>query len=356
MGAIVDKHMPATVNPQGKILEFGQMVETVKDAFVIEIQKFFNARSRLLEIPNIEKFHFEDPQDLESDDQLLTWTHIIMQYPDLTQRLPLIAITTAAGLQRKLSFGTQFVGVYWKVSEIRTGTFEPFALEGGLILNFETDRGENSLTFGADGFVNINSVLAAELAEYINFYAPDLQAFVYTTTVDDEERRGVAFQPIKTVSVPSFIEIRDSGDLNTIFGIVADTRDDSNDHPPLNRFYYSMNLNVGLDVGAESENTRKELMDLLIVFMQFYMVDRDFQFFGAANMPDQNGEIIPQPFQIILGESQSKSGEAEIPRPEGDGTQKIFVDRYVVPVTMFQFVDRPVIGPDQGVVSSFIDP
>jgi len=355
MGSPVVYNIPPTVDPSGDTFRFGQMVETVKSVFVIELQKFFGSWQYLSEIPNIEKFHFDDPRDREDDGQLLTWTHIIMQYPDIGQRLPLIAVTTASGTQRKMSFGTQYVGTYWKIPVIKTGTYEPFALEDKMTLNYSTTAGVASIIFLTTDFPNINSVTAQELAERINYSAPLLQASVFETTVNDQTRRGVMLQSMKPPAAPDYIEISASGDLNVVLGIVAGTKDDTTILPPIKRYQYCMDMNIGLDIGAESETLRKELVDLLMVFMQFYMQDRNFEFHGAANMPDGNGDIYPQPFQIIMSNAQSKSGESEVPRPDGDGSQKIYVDRYTIPVTMLQFLDRP-LGADQGVVTSIKDP
>jgi len=360
MGRIVVKKIPATVRPDGVPFGFAEPVETLKDVFAIEVANFFKSRSKLDEIPNIEKFHFDDPADMEDEQaaQLATWVHIIEQYPDFMQRVPLIAITTASGQQRKLGFGNQFVGVFWNVSLIKSGTFEPFALADELVLNFEVDGVASTLTFDATQFLNINAVSAKDLSEYINWWSPELQATEYETTVNGESRTGIALQPSNPniPAVPTSIEILSSGDLNTILGIASGTKSDSRDDPPLHRFQYAMQMTLGLDVGAESENVRKQLVDILGSYLFFYLEERDFTFFGASNMEDANGVITPQRFQIIVGETIAKGGEAEVPRPDGDGTQKIFVDRYSVPVTMLQFLDRPQDGDDQGEVTNFIDP
>lgn len=359
MGRLITHTFPPTVSPEGKPFTFGRLVETVKDVFVIEIQGFFKSRARLAEIPNIEKFHFDDPMNAEAEnDRLLTWTHIILQYPDINQRLPLIAVTTAGGTQKKMSIGNNFVGVYWKIPEIRTSVHEPFALEDGQVLNYSTIAGASSLTFSDTGFVDIHQVSAYDLAYYINIWAPDLQALMY----DDVEvggvmRRGVAIRPLKAPASPDNLTVLASGGLNEALGIPPGTTDSSTDDPPYKRYSYAMSMNIGLDVGATTENTRKELVDLLINFLQFYVAERDSTFFGEANALDANGDVVQQPFQIILSGEQSKTGEAEIPRPEGDQTQKIYVDRLNIPITAIEYLDRPVTGFDQGVigyVSSFV--
>lgn len=73
---------------------FGQPQELVKDVFVEELRKFFQnsyiSASRREELPTVEKYsYFTD-----GNDQFTTGVEIVKKFPDIFEKLPLVAVST----------------------------------------------------------------------------------------------------------------------------------------------------------------------------------------------------------------------------------------------------------------------
>src|SRR5260221_2562579 len=90
---------------------FSQLTDTVKDTLQVELSRFFDYHqsqfaSRKAEVPTIEKYTLGFAP---TDKPVETFTRILLQHPDVLEKLPLVAITSALGTNLKLGFGTQLV-------------------------------------------------------------------------------------------------------------------------------------------------------------------------------------------------------------------------------------------------------
>ena len=89
---------------------FSQMVETTKDAIVYELRTFLDqagfTTERRAELPTVEKYAIGFGSGL---DPYQTFVKIVEMMPDVTERLPHIAITTAAGRNRRYTAGRPFI-------------------------------------------------------------------------------------------------------------------------------------------------------------------------------------------------------------------------------------------------------
>ena len=112
----------------------------------------------------------------------------------------------------------------------------------------------------------------------------------------------------------------------------------SNQFPMTNRYVNSLDMTIGLIIGTDGDTLRTEITDLIQNFFAFVMNTRQFMFFGRSfygNVPDEY-------YQIILKDNNINIiGEQEIPRPD-DPARKIYVNRMDIPVTVLQYIDRPV--------------
>jgi len=102
------------------------------------------------------------------------------------------------------------------------------------------------------------------------------------------------------------------------------------------RYSAAVNMTVNIDIGSEDENTRTELVDIVIGLFQFYLRDRMWEY----NSPPESEDL----FQIIFDKFVNVMGESEIPRPEGDQFDKIFVNRISFGCVCIDYVDRLAEG------------
>jgi hypothetical protein len=118
----------------------------------------------------------------------------------------------------------------------------------------------------------------------------------------------------------------------------------------------AQDLTVGIDLGTESENERRELTDLVMYFLTMEMDKRRNQLLGRSIFDDefvQNSQPGPwsqnqsENYQIVLLNRHALAGEAEIPRQGGSGEQQdlIYINRITIPVTAMDYVDRQLQSP-----------
>lgn len=126
-------------------------------------------------------------------------------------------------------------------------------------------------------------------------------------------------------------------------------RDDSTNpaRPVMNRYSCTAQLNVTIDVLAESPNERREVTDLVFALFLFELELKFFTFYGRGVFdeayPDEH-------YQITTHQEIQEPGEQEFPRGQ-DQKNKIHAMRVVVPVTTTWYIDRTVtvpFGPSQG--------
>lgn len=339
-----------------------QFTETVKDAFVLELRQFFNSKevAGLLraEIPTIEKFRIADAD--VGEDSFLQQINVIRQLPDVEQKLPILAITTSTGRSRQLGVGTQYVGVVQESPRLRTNV-GPWNIPINAKLAFTTKAGVTQFTFTEAYFADMTSVKPFELIACINAQSSRFEAFLETDNTVTIALKNPELEFMEVVAPqtgdyvatfgetpPSWgyvtVDLNDlsgvslvgvSTDGTSIFGFTLGQRDDIRNaaRPPKHRYQVTKELTVNIDVGSDSDNGRTEVTDLVSYYFDLRLEEKDMSINGNPKLG--------QYFQIILKNELTLGGEAEIPRPEGDGLNKIYVNRVSIPVVMIDFVDRP---------------
>lgn len=110
---------------------YSQVIETTKDAFVIEMRNYFNeaqSSGRIQELPTIEKYAIDFGAGL---DPYETTVRIVQEFSDVDEALPHIAIVATSGEARRLSVGVPFVAHIQLPPRVTTRNAEPYALADG---------------------------------------------------------------------------------------------------------------------------------------------------------------------------------------------------------------------------------
>jgi hypothetical protein len=352
-----------------------QLVETTKDAIVLELRQFFasaETSGRLRgEIPTIEKYQIAALE--KGEDSYIQEVNVLRQLPDISQKLPLVAITVATGRSRMLGFATQYVGVVQECPRLET-IAGPWVMPQNAQIAFKTNAGITTITF-TEVYVNdFSKVTPIELARAINnqtdrliakvlpdhrvrisLKTPNLE-FIEVMAVLPTNYSGTVGQPT-TPHAPivvdganyhgvSVVGATESGTAS--IGFAPGLRDDiyNPDRPPKHRYQTAKDLTVNIDLGADDDNQRTELTDLLSYFFELRLEERDFHISGNT----EKG----QNYQIVFKNELTLGGESEIPRPEGDGFDKIYVNRISIPVTVVDYVDREGVRISQMTMSDGI--
>lgn len=328
---------------------FGQIIETTKDVFVLELKKFFDrnriSSNRLREIPTIKKFDFSYKRNESSYE---TAVKVIRKMPDIDENLPLVAVLAATGRNLPMGIGGQFVAPVSARTFVQGSQIETFALEDNqtLIYRTTTPQGEqltSIVTFRGHRFVNIAAATAQEVIDEINFQALYAKASVgeggrinlaYGGPVTAPERNGI------TGDIEIGDEEGDAGTAASVLGFIAGQKSEYSATVPFNRYHQAMSLDMALEIVSEGENTRTELIDLVWSFFTFYMDERDYMFLGRSIF---DPSIPNETYQVIIKPDPSMAGESEVPRP-GDERDKLYVNRLNISVTTLWYIDRAVIS------------
>jgi hypothetical protein len=337
---------------------FAQVVETAKDAFQVELTRYLNDRTaafarRKLEVPTIEKFAVASGDQSPAE----TVTRILLQHPDVLQKLPLIAITSATGRRRTLGIGSQITASVQPPARVKGTRTGPYALVPGDRLVLRTwPKGLtrppvlSTILFTPQMFVDLGQATLAEVVAaaqaQILYVTP--QATRYSDPVG--VLRLNAFGPLAPRLYPNKIEVvgpvvpagsPPGSTQNALdqLGLVAGQSDDAQAHDPANRYHLAYDLTINLDIGTQDANVRLELTDLLLYFFSLVMDERKNQFLGRSWFDD---EVPDEWFQVILLKQEALAGEAELPMPGGGGERRdlLYVNRITVPVLAIDSVDR----------------
>ena len=107
--------------------------------------------------------------------------------------------------------------------------------------------------------------------------------------------------------------------------------------PPMERFHHNDKCTVQIGVFTEDANQRTELTDLVKAKFQFNMEEKFFSLQGrglfSEDYPDEH-------WQISLSSEVQYGGEADFPRPNGDGKDKIYQGLVTIPCTLIWCIDR----------------
>jgi hypothetical protein len=265
---------------------FSQLNETAKDAFAWELENFFSykttdATSKILEVPNIQKFALGADSN---EDSLETVVNMIMAYGDTPDRLPMVSITSTSTRERKMNLGANFVTAVQYPPSIVGTELGPFDFSTGiatgdsyLTLEITTwpngrveDATVSTLAFSDLIFSDWSNVTMDELVEAIN----KSQALYYTLSKTSTGYLRISTGGPCAISSPNYIEIT-GGDtilLNRLgFTLGASDTYLNTSNPPKNRYSLAADMTINIDVVADSINTRTELSDLVLNYFTFYM-------------------------------------------------------------------------------------
>lgn len=109
--------------------------------------------------------------------------------------------------------------------------------------------------------------------------------------------------------------------------------------PPLHRYAMAFDFNVRIDVLTSDENTRDEVVDLVVAFFGFFLEQKFFTFMGRSGFQGQTatGEY----YQVVINPPLRNTASNEFQRP-GDGTGKVYVNGLSIDVTTSMYLDREV--------------
>ena len=323
---------------------FGQPVETTKDAFTLELRKFFNRNktsSKLEELPTIRKF---DTSFNPNESSQETAVNLVQKYPNINEHLPVIAVLGATGRNFPISMGIggSYVGHVIPPPTITSATAEPYALVAGQTIIFKTTSydgivNQSTTTLRASRFVDIANATAEEVIQEINFQSLYASADVTPAPAKIAMSYG---GPSTNYGVKGDIEIIGGTAIATL-GFTIGQKATYRDCIPYNRYVQSTSIDIAMEVIAEDPNTRTELNDLVWNFFTFQMNDRNYTFLGRSTF-DLN--ISNETYQVIIKPDPSMSGEQEVARP-GDEKDKLFVNRINMSVTTMQYMDKAVLVP-----------
>lgn len=340
---------------------FAQLVETAKDCFQRELFNFFHTQAarypaRKLEVPTIEKFSFSSAS---GETAIETVVRVILQRPDILERLPLIAITSATGANLPIGIGHQLVEAYSPPARLSAAGVPPYALVEGDKLVFRTypagpsgDPHLTTLLFRQNNFTGpLASLTNEDVLGLIGATALYISADERKFTDPVGGLRVYANGPSVRRTHPNSIELLpppySTANALAAFGFPVGVVDPSSAHPPRLRYALGSDLTVNLDIGAESENTRRELVDLVHYFFSLAMDDRHNVFYGRSIFDVDLDP--PENFQVILQLKHAIAAEIEVPRTPGSGEKRdlIYAVRYSVPIKIFDYVDRELLAAPQ---------
>lgn len=335
--------------------KFSQLVETAKDAFIVELTDYFNyktsdASMKFRETPNIQKFALGASTGERS---LQTVVDIIVSYADTPDKFPMISITSANVREKKLGLGSNYVtAVQYPPSIVGTssgpfnldhGTDDPWTLELETCPSGDIDEKVTStITINKDFFVDPTNVTALELVTFIN----RSQALYYRCyRTSSETIRIEAGGPASKNTLVKYVGITGgSSELLSRLGFTVGDSDDylSTSNPPRNRYVIASDMVINIDVVTDSLTTRTELQDLVFSFFAFYLEKRRFEWFGRSYF---DRDIDPEEWFHILFKNQfSWSTEITRDRQGGEQYDKIYAVRGSVPIFIEDFVDRKLIN------------
>lgn len=365
MGTIYDSEYelnPVKQQPAHYARKLAQ-IENLKDITVFELTRYFKAERDagrwLEEVPTIEKYKIGDPT--QNQDASISAINVIRQLPDMEQKLPIMAITTATGKSRALGIGGQFVGIVQEPPRVETSQ-GPWVIPQNGQLRFQTRSGITTITFTPVYVPDLANVTPRILIHAINSQSNRLLARLKPGTsqviIELKEPKDrfikVLAVPINTLIGAMSAIITDeqmitvgqsqnsgiplnatNADATTSLGLTVGQTDNifNPERPPMKRYQKTEELTLNIDIGAEDDNQRTEITDLLTYFFELHLQERDYTFLGEY--------ALGQRWQIVFKRDLQITGEAEIPRAEGDGFSKIYVNRISIPVTVVDYTDRP---------------
>lgn len=319
---------------------FAQPVETTKDVFTLELQKYTNRQyqtaSLIAELPTIKKY---DISTNPNESSLETAVRLIQKHPGAVENLPLVAILGAVGRNRPISMNNQTVAVV-AVGPSIVGTIAgPFVLTDGMTILYTTvdERGnshDSTIILRTSRFTSVGAATVDEVIAEINFQA------LYAHGTNSAGKVEIGFHNLQSGSTGGDIKIT-GGTALSVLGFTINQQALHTDIIPYRRYIQATNVDVAIEVATEDENTRTELTDLVWAFFTIVMNDRRFTFYGRSTY---DSAVTMESYQITIKPDLSMAGEQEVPRPNSQ-LDKVYVNRINIPVLICQYVDKAVLIP-----------
>ena len=331
--------------------KFSQLVETAKDAFIVELTNYFNyktsdASMKVRETPNIQKFALGASTGERS---LQTVVNIIVAYADTPDKFPMISITSANVRERKMGLGSNYVTAVQYPPSITGSEVGPFNLDHGSddpwTLEIQTcpsgdlnEKVTSTITLNRSFFVDPTNVSVSELVTFVNRSQALYYQFAETSS---GFLRIDAGGPCSKDTFVKYVEI--TGGTSEVLSRLGFTVGDSDSYlnssnPPRNRYIIASDMVVNIDVVTDSLTTRTELQDLVYSFFAFYLEKRRFELFGRSYF---DREVNPEEwFHISFKNQFSWSTEVTRDRQGGEQYDKIYAIRGSVPIFIEDFIDR----------------
>lgn len=327
---------------------FSQLIETAKDAFVIELTRYFDIKepefARLeVSVPTVQKYNMG--LNILSEQPYETFVHLIQKYPDVTENTPLVAVTTANSNQKPIGIGGNFVDVVQLPARIAGSQAGPYAFQTGdkLCLNMAPNGTTlyTEIYFSSVFFADLTAATITEVVNAINNQSLYLKASAELSGSDYVLRLEAG--GIMSVNSPNSIEIVAGSTTNAlnVLGFNIGDNDSTVNHPPCNRYAISADMTIGLDVGADSDNERREISDLVSNLFTYDLDYRNYTWYGRSVFSES---YATEWWQIIFKTQFAWSGESEVPRGPGSGDKvdMIWANRATVPITILYYQDREV--------------
>ncbi len=315
--------------PSESTNSFGRVSDLIRDIFKENIQSLFTStgiasNGLLAEIPIIEKYEIDQDQE----DQMMTVINIILQFPDQSKKLPLIAITSIGGSQRVLSIGTQYISTEFYKAQILAPNAETWNVNDGDTLIVYTKDGVHTAEMGQFMFADATKVTCDRLVEMINVQIPSLNC----------ANDGTGKLIVKVKKDHDFVKIG-SGTLNTVLGLVSGATDTGDDHPVYGVYQLAEEVDVSLDVVAGDFTQRNQIMDLLSSYFGFYSERFDPEMATPAYtkyswIGDTNSQ---ENWQIIFSNRYRRRGESEVPFDGNPPRDRLYVDGFTIPITVIVY-------------------
>lgn len=296
------------------VTQFGRIHDSVRTLFLTKLTEYFETTQvnlKYTEIPIIEKYEITNRTDGDYPSTL----NIINNFPDLAQKLPMIAVTSVNGMKKSLNLGFNTAATYPHETSISGTVVGPFTgLSSGDTIVFTIGSVDYTVELFSSAFTSFTSISVSDLSTYFKQVCP--MVIVSETDTGELLLRSARHE---TFAVKS-------GTALTHLGLTAgQTPDLTTAHQYI---VQSEELSVFIDVLASDWNQRTEVMDLVRVLLGVYVFEEDIGQWFSDNM------------QVIFGDGLASRGENETPAPAGAPFSKIYSDGITVPVLAIQYLDR----------------
>jgi hypothetical protein len=351
---------PTTPDVATQNVKLGTLTELAKDAFVLELRHFFDNQIKGLyrkdQVPLIEKYAIA-VSSVTPGDTFETSVQLFRMYPDLTEKLPYIAVLGSTGNTLKMGLSTRFVDSIQVPGLLTATNPEPYNINTYDYLN---PTGFNNPNYPPPDFLQIQTyptgfslppvttqaylqplffanpaqARACEVASALNSQISPTGPSGFVAGTDGGNPARLVLKPTVFRTPNSIQIVGQSANAAVQFGLSTGVTAATT---IANRYMNSGTIQIAFLVGAQSDNIRTELTDLLDMFLNLEQDDKKYQFIGRSVA---NSSISDETWQVIIQDANMVfAGETEIPRPD-DPNKKVWANRINVPVHVIQYFDR----------------